>query len=138
MGTPGPWIASAQAVIFKRTEPSREYRALRLASEEGGWELGLNPYQSGIRLRMGPAGRPPNVMDFCLGHDERIYAPVLLAVTSRLKDIPESASAKEIDAAFPWAGTRPDLAIHLPLLIGMSNPCSSKQPQGQRLAGRAR
>jgi len=105
-------------VTFKRAEPGREYRALRLVSEEGCWELGLNPYQSGIRLRMGPAGRPPSVIDFCLGHDERIYAQVLLAVTGRLKDIPESASAKEIDAVFPWAGTRPDPAIHLQALIG--------------------
>jgi hypothetical protein len=105
-------------VIFKRAEPGREYRALRLVSEEGCWELGLNPYQSGIRLRMGPAGRPPSVIDFCLGHDERIYAPVLLAVAGRLKDIPESASAKEIDAAFPWAGTRPDPVIHIQALIG--------------------
>jgi hypothetical protein len=105
-------------VIFKRAEPGREYRALRLVSEEGRWELGLSPYQSGIRLRMGPMGRPPAVMDFCLGHDERIYASVLLAVTGRLEPIPESASAKEIDKAFPWAGTRPDLAIHLQPLIG--------------------
>ena len=103
---------------FQRAEPSREYRALRLVSEGGRWEIGLSPYQSGLRLRMGLAGRPPSVMDFCIGHDERIYAPVLLAVAGRLNDIPESASAKEIDAAFPWAGTRPDLAIHLPLLIG--------------------
>ena len=103
---------------FQRAEPSPEYRTLRLVSEGGRWEIGLSPYQSGIRLRMGLAGRPPSVMDFCLGHDERILAPVLLAVAGRLNDIPESASAKEIDAAFPWAGNRPDPAIHLPLLIG--------------------
>ena len=105
-------------MIFQRAEPSREYRVLRLVSEESRWELGLSSYQSGIRLRMGLAGRPPSVMDFCLGHDERIFAPVLFAVAGRLEEISESASAKEIDAAFPWAGTRPDLAIHLPLLIG--------------------
>lgn len=105
-------------MIFQWAEPGKEYRALRLVSEEGSWELGLSPYQSGIRLRMGSAGRPPSVIDFCLGHDERTYAPVLLAVAERLKNIPESASAKEIDAAFPWAGTRPDPAVHLPLLLG--------------------
>lgn len=119
-------------MIFKRTEPSRDYRALRLVSEEGCWELGLSPYQGGLRLRMGPAGRPPKVMDFCLGHDARIYAPVLLAVACRLKDIPESASAKEIDAAFPWAGTRPDPAIHFPLLIGGGEPFTQPSNRNQK------
>jgi len=112
-------------VTFRRAEPTGEYRVLRLVSEEGRWEIGLSRYQSGVRLRMGPAGRPPKVMDFCLGHDGRLYAPVLLAVVGILKGIPESASANEIDAGFPWAGTRPDLAIHLPLLIGEHSQIST-------------
>jgi len=104
-------------LIFRRIEPNREYRALRLLSEGGRWELGLSPYQNGIRLRMGLAGRPPSVLDFCLGHHADICTPVLLAVLRRLEPLPESSSAKEIDAVFPWAGTRPDLVLHLAALL---------------------
>ena len=105
-------------MIFHRTEPSSEYRALRLLSETGCWELGLSPYHSGTRLRMGLAGRPPSVIDFCLGHEEKIYSPALLAVVERLERLPESADSQEIDALFPWAGTRPDPSVHLALLMG--------------------
>lgn len=106
-------------MTFHRVEPNSHYRALRLVSAGGRWELGLSPYQSGIRLRMGLSGRPPGVMDFCLGHDERLPGPVLLAVLSRLEPLDDTSSAEEIDAVFPWKGTRPDLAVHLePLLRG--------------------
>ena len=115
MGTPGP----QQALIFQRAETNREYRALRFLSDSGRWELGLSPYQSGIRLRMGFRGRPPSVIDFCLGHNPDIYSPVLLAVIKRLETVSESATAREVDAVFPWAGTRPDMSAHLEVLIGM-------------------
>ena len=104
-------------MIFHRVEPSSEYRALRFVSAEGRWELGLSPYPSGVRLRMGLAGRPPSVIDFCLGHDTRIYSTVLLAVLKRLETLSESSSSAEIDAHFPWAGTRPELALHLNSLL---------------------
>ena len=105
-------------MIFQRAEPNREYRALRFLSETGRWELGLSPYQGGIRLRMGLAGRPPSVLDFCLGHNPEIYSPVILAVIKRLEAVAESASAQEVDAVFPWAGTRPDMNVHLEALVG--------------------
>lgn len=117
-------------MIFQRAEPNREYRALRLLSDSGRWELGFSPYQSGIRLRMGLAGRPPSVLDFCLGHNPDLYSPVLLAVIKRLKSVAESATAEEVDAAFPWAGTRPDLNIHLEALSleGDISKTSHKEP----------
>lgn len=104
-------------MTFLRAEPTKEFRSLRLVSREGRWELGLSPYQGGTRLRMGLAGRPPAVMDFCLGHDSRIITPVLVAVVGLLRDVEETASPKEVDAVFPWAGTRPDLQIHLKPLL---------------------
>lgn len=107
----------AQTMIFRRTEPSHDYRSLRFLSDTGIWELGLSPYQYGIRLRMGFSGRPPSVIDFCLGHDATIYSPALLAVMKLLEQVPESASEKEIDALFPWAGTRPDPSVHLKALL---------------------
>lgn len=110
-------------MTFRRADPNVEFRLLRLVSLQGRWELGLSQYQSGTRLRMGLAGRPPGVMDFCLGHDSRMPAPVLLAVVRRLEEVSEEATADEIDALFPWAGTRPDLQIHLkPLLEGTYKP----------------
>jgi hypothetical protein len=102
---------------FHRTEPNNHYRALRLLSEMGNWELGLSFYNSGTRLRMGIAGRPPSVMDFCLGHDPRIFSLLIIAVLDRLETLPESSSAAAIDALFPWAGTRPDLTLHLKHLL---------------------
>ena len=104
-------------MIFERVDLSSEYQALRFLSETGVWELGLNPYHAGTRLRMGLVGRPPSVIDCCLGYETRIYYSALLAVLERLKALPESATAKEIDALFPWAGTRPDLNIHLEPLL---------------------
>ncbi len=95
---------------------------MRFLSDGGRWELGLSPYQYGMRLRMGISGRPPSLIDFCLGHDTRIYSPALLAVMKLLEPVPESSAAKEIDSLFPWAGTRPDLSIHLgALLKGMGS-----------------
>lgn len=102
---------------FQRAEPHAHYQALRLISDEGLWELGLCPYSHGLRLRMGRVGRPPSVLDFCLGRDAAIVLPVLTAVLRRLDPLDETASSREIDAVFPWAGTRPDLAIHLGELL---------------------
>jgi hypothetical protein len=107
-----------KTVTFRRTDPNVHYRALRLLSETDRWEMGLSPYPDGMRLRMGPAGRPPGVMDFCLGHAGRLHAAVLHAVIERLSGMPEESSARAIDAAFPWAGTRPVATVHLPALLG--------------------
>lgn len=104
-------------MIFQRTEPNNDYRSLRFLSATGRWELGLSPYQHGVRLRMGLAGRPPSVIDFCLGHDTAIYSPALLTVMHLLETLPESASAGEIDSLFPWAGRRPDPSVHLAALL---------------------
>ena len=103
---------------FRRIEPDKEYRALRLLSAGGRWELGLSPYSHGMRLRMGRAGHPPRVMDFCLGRDASLFPQVLLAVLRRLEPLDETSTQEAIDAAFPWAGTRPDLARHLSELTG--------------------
>lgn len=102
---------------FHRTEPNGDYRSLRFRSEGGRWDLGLSPYQHGVRLRMGFSGRPPSLIDFCLGHDTAILTPVVIAVMKLLESVPESAAPNEIDALFPWAGTRPDPSIHLGKLL---------------------
>ncbi|RYD17602.1 MAG: hypothetical protein EOP88_25700 [Verrucomicrobiaceae bacterium] len=104
-------------MTFRRVSPNGEYRTLRLASENGRWELGMSPYSHGMRLRMGFAGCPPRVMDFCMGRDESLFPQVLVAVLKRLEAVEESAEPEVIDAAFPWAGTRADLAVHLTQLI---------------------
>lgn len=104
-------------MTFHSSSPSGSYRALRLVSMEGRWELGLSDYSSGMRLRMGRMGKPPSVLDFCLGRDAALFGQVLAAVVARLEVLPEEASPSEIDALFPWAGTRPDMTVHLvPLL----------------------
>ena len=113
MGTP----FTEEAVTFRRTGPSAEYRSLRLLSETDVWELGLSPYVHGMRLRMGRFGRRPSVFDMCCGHDPLLAARALAAVLGILKDLPESCPAKAVDACFPWAGTRPDLAVHGPALF---------------------
>lgn len=98
---------------FHRAEPNSHFRALRLVSEDGRWELGMNPYSHGMRLRMGSSGMPPQVIDFCMGRDESLFPKVLVAVVKRLEHLSENITPEEIDAAFPWAGTRPDLSVHL-------------------------
>ena len=107
-------------MTFLRTPPNANYRVLRLLSERGQWEVGFSDYARGIRLRMGRAGRPPSVIDFCLGYETEIYSPILLAVMKRLEGLDESAAAQEIDGLFPWAGTRPDPAVHLNELLNLS------------------
>jgi hypothetical protein len=42
---------------------------------------------------------------------------VLIAVLKTLEALEETVSPEGIDAAFPWAGTRPDMAIHLTILL---------------------
>lgn len=107
---------------FRRTTPSPLYRILRLRSEDAVWEVGLNDYHHGLRLGMGKAGRPPSVMDFCLGRRREVWGPVLSEVLRRLEPLEEAAEAAEIDRCFPWSGMRPDLAVHLePLLAGKGN-----------------
>ena len=104
-------------MVFHRVEPSSNHLSLRFTSDTGRWELGLSPYQYGVRIRMGLTGRPPSVIDFCLGYETEIYSPVLLAVMKLLEKLPESATAEEIDTLFPWAGTRPDPTVHLGKLL---------------------
>lgn len=106
-------------MIFQRGEPNEHYDALRLVSGGGSWEFGLNLRPTGTRLRMGRVARPPSVLDFCMGTDAAFYAEIFQAVLRRLEPLAETATEAEIDAVFPWAGTRPDLAVHLtPLLAG--------------------
>ena len=104
-------------MTFRRVAPSGHFRTLRLQSEGGRWELGLSPYSHGMRLRMGVTGRPPQVMDFCLGKDPELFAKVLVAVLERLEDLDESCSPDAVNAMFPWRDKRPDLAIHLETLL---------------------
>ncbi len=104
-------------MTFQRVSPNGHFRALRLLSEGGRWELGLSPYSHGMRLRMGLAGRPPQVMDFCLGRDPELFPKVLVAVLKRLDPLDEITTPEGIDAAFPWVGTRPDMAAHLIQLV---------------------
>lgn len=104
-------------MTFQRTAPTANYRVLHLLSEGGQWEIGLSDYARGLRLRMGRTGRPPAVLDFCLGGDAKLYSSVLLAVLAKLELVPESSSAAEIDGLFPWAGTKPDLETHLDCLL---------------------
>ena len=118
-------------MIFRRAEPDEHYRALRMVSEGARWVLGLTVYPSGTRVRMGLSGRGPSVLDFCMGTDPAIYGVIFDAILRRLEPLPEQSSGEEIDAVFPWAGTRPDLAIHLDLLVpniskgpGTGVPCS--------------
>lgn len=108
-------------MTFHREEPNEYYRALRMISAAGVWTLGLSLYASGMRLRMGKTGQPPRVLDFCLGADPALCGVVFAAVLRRLSPLAEGATAAEVDTAFPWAGSRPDLAIHLrPLLSNIS------------------
>lgn len=111
---------------FSRAEPDSRYSSLRLVSDGGRWELGLSEYASGVRIRMGLAGRPPSVIDFCLGHNRRFPEPTLLAVIARLEGSDESASPEAIDALFPWARTRPDLRVHLGPLLADAVPAFYK------------
>jgi hypothetical protein len=104
-------------MTFQRSTPNAHYRSLRLVSSEGQWELGFSPYQYGCRLRMGPVGRPPMVLDLCLGRNPGLWCKVLTAVLERLDGLHESCTPKEIDAMFPWSGTRPDLHKHWPELV---------------------
>ncbi|GAB4176711.1 MAG: hypothetical protein Fur0032_16750 [Terrimicrobiaceae bacterium] len=107
-------------MTFLRADPTPSYRLLRLISQEGRWELGLSPYTHGTRLRMGLHGRPPSIMDFCLGHDAQLAISVLTAILGILEDIPEESEPATIDAAFPWAGTRPNPDLHLPRLASLA------------------
>ncbi len=112
-------------MTFKRTDPNNHFRSLRLLSEGGRWELGLSPYRHGMRLRMGISGLPPQVMDFCLGRDAALFANVLIAVLKRLEAVEENSEPAVIDSAFPWAGTRPDMAAHLLELLDPLDPGES-------------
>jgi hypothetical protein len=119
-------------MTFHRVSPNSHFRSLRLLSECGRWELGLSPYSNGMRLRMGLAGRPPQVMDFCLGRNEALFPQVLVAVVRRLEAVGGNSTAEVIDAAFPWAGTRPDLREHLAELLNWSAEFNSHESPYER------
>ena len=119
-------------MIFQSAQPNAHYRMIRLVSGEGRWEIGVSLYATGARLRMGLSGRPPSVMDFCMGRDASVYAPLVCAVLDRLEPLAETLSGKEIDAVFPWAGTRPDLTVHLPELLADGGENMADSPAGAR------
>jgi hypothetical protein len=114
---------------FRRAEPNTHYRSLRLVSESSRWELGMSLYSHGMRMRMGHWGKPPAVIDFCMGRNGTIYPAILLAILKKLEPVSENQPEQAIDAVFPWHGTRPDLSIHLqplfeevPHLIQIQSP----------------
>lgn len=115
-------------MIFTSSQPNGHYRVCRLISAGGKWEIGISLYATGARLRMGRAGRPPAVLDFCMGRGAEYYAPIFCAVLGRLERLSEFSSEKEVDAMFPWAGTRPDLALHLELLLNEAAIADSPVP----------
>jgi len=41
-----------------------------------------------------------------------------MAVLRRLEPLDEMSAPDEVDAVFPWAGTRPDMAVHWSFLSG--------------------
>jgi len=102
---------------FRRAEPNPHYRSLRLVSEESHWELGMSTYSHGTRIRMGRSGRPPEVIDFCMGRDGTIYPAILVAILKKLEFISENQTEQAIDAVFPWHASRPDLSLHLRSLL---------------------
>ena len=75
-------------MIFQRTEPNEHYDALHLVSAGGMWEFGMSLRPTGTRLRMGRMGRPPSVLDFCIGTDAADYAEIFQAVLRRLELLP--------------------------------------------------
>ncbi len=100
-------------MTFVRTEPSFHYRALRLISKNGQWEMGLSPYYHGVRLRVGRTRRPPTFLDVCLGHESRSFLPALESVMQMLAPLEESATHQEIEEALscikrPPSPARPD------------------------------
>jgi hypothetical protein len=105
-------------MTFQRVEPNSHYRSLRLLSESGRWELGMSPYSHGMRMRAGLAGRPPRVIDFCMGRDSTLFPKILTAILRRLDPLQESVTPAQFDSAFPWHGTRPDMNLHLEILLG--------------------
>lgn len=102
---------------FQCVETNGDYRCIRLLSAGGRWELGLSPYTYGMRLRMGLTGKPPKVMDFCLGTNGSLFLKVLMAVLGRLESLEENITSESVDAVFPWAGSRPDMNVHLADLL---------------------
>lgn len=108
-------------MTFRYAVPDTHYRTLRLLSTRGHWALGLSPYHHGMRVRMGRMGLPPALLDFCLGHNPHLPIEVLRAVLRILEPLPEESTLSDIDAAFPWANTRPDLSLHLPRLLTNTN-----------------
>ena len=102
---------------FRRVEANSQYRSLRLLSTGGRWELGLSPYHHGMRVRLGRAGQLPKLLDCCLGRDESLYGPVMLALVGKLDSLSEHALPTEIRSLFPWEGISPDLSLFLPLLL---------------------
>lgn len=80
----------------------------------------MSLYSHGMRMRMGFAGQPPQLLDFCMGRNEELFPQVLVAVLKRLDPLDENSTPDLIDKAFPWAGTRPDLAVHLLELLNPS------------------
>lgn len=116
-------------MTFRRIEPNPEYRTLRLQSEGGKWELGMSPYSHGMRMRMGYAARPPRVIDFCMGRNASLFPQILTAILRRLDALSEEVSIAEIDAAFPWCGTRPDMNVHLGELLEITNFSGDRDPE---------
>jgi len=122
-------------MTFQSASPNTHYRVIRLVSSTGAWEVGVSLYATGARLRMGRAGRTPSVLDFCLGRDAGDYGPVICAVLERLRPLPDSATAAEVDGVFPWAGTSPDLVVHLPELL--SDPAEGSKIPASPNGGRS-
>ncbi len=105
---------------FTCIDPNYHYSYLRLTDTNRKWELGMSPFNYGMRMRMGTYSHPPKVIDFCMGLDSKVYMPILQSILRRLESATESASPACIDALFPWKGRRPRLNDDLSILLSES------------------
>jgi len=93
---------------FHHVPTDENYAILKLASEDGSYEVGLSPVIYGVRIRGGKANWGCCDIDYCAGADQLFQIRLLDTVVKILEMVPDGTSSGAICRVLPKCDRKPN------------------------------
>lgn len=94
---------------FNKAEPTLDYQAPRLVSENNIWEVGIHPVLFGFRVAAGRIGQHTYAVDYCAASDKQFLQQLYMAVVMIFTQLPEEITERELQDFMPIYKRKPIL-----------------------------